>query len=792
MQMKVALASGSLLTLCAVNLLLARTGIAQESCYTGSRVEGTVWDSTHAAVRGAKVRMDSEFVTATSPLGRYVFSCVPEGKHSLDVSAATFAEKHVDFEKLGSSVKEIDIILSPQQVSQAVEVDSHDPNERGSGELTISGDNLSSLADDPDDLLRQLQGLAMSSGGAGGIPLITVNGFELESRLPPKNSISFVRVNPDLYTAEYAAAPYEGGRVDIYTKPGQQVFHGDAFGTTSDAFLNARDPFSTSRAAIGKQRLGFDLSGPGGNKQSDFALSLEHRTIDDFAVVNATTLDSSYQPTQTIENVPVPQHLWEASAQWDWLATPRNTINMSYIANVNHLDNVGAGGTTLAEAASDSIQQEHTVRFSDIMPLSSRLMHESRLSVRFRTRTDTPNSNAAQIQVAGAFTAGGASEQQEHTSETGIEYLDDFVLSHGPHILKAGVQLDDLIERESLPQNFNGTYIFGGSIAPVLDGNGNPVPGELAAINSLEQYRRTVLSLPGGMPTAFTQTTGSPRVDFSQFQFALYGEDQWKLRTGLQFSYGLRYALQVTPSSYRNIAPRLGLAWSPDRKRKWTLQAHLGIFFAPLTTAAYAEQQQLNGKRTTASTIYSPTYDDPYADSTAIETVRTYAPSVGQTPSLETQVALDRHLSHSWDLSASVLVISVWNGLRTLNINSPINGSPAGPRPGLPNLNILQYQQSGAMRGQTILASIGNYSLKRFSIYALYVHVRLRGNMDTAPTFSPQSSRTDEGEWAQVTGRSRDNFVSTGQVNLPSSIKVSYVFRAASTLKVARVSSGEY
>ena len=61
--------------------------------------------------------------------------------------------------------------------------------------------------------------------------------------------------------------------------------------------MNARDPFSTSNAAIGKQRYGFELTGPIRKEGTDFALTLEHRTIDNFAVVNAITLDTAGNQT---------------------------------------------------------------------------------------------------------------------------------------------------------------------------------------------------------------------------------------------------------------------------------------------------------------------------------------------------------------------------------------------------------------------------------------------------------------------------------------------------------------
>ena len=128
------------------------------------------------------------------------------------------------------------------------------------------------LADDPDEFARQLQVLAAAAGGAPGQAIVTVDGFQNGGRIPPKSSIAYIRINPDLFSAEYQPArPITGGRIEIYTKPGQSKLHGALFTTQSAAFINAKDPFATSRAAIGKQRYGFELSGPIQANRSDFA-----------------------------------------------------------------------------------------------------------------------------------------------------------------------------------------------------------------------------------------------------------------------------------------------------------------------------------------------------------------------------------------------------------------------------------------------------------------------------------------------------------------------------------------
>ena len=121
---------------------------------------------------------------------------------------------------------------------------------------------LQQLPDDPDDLLRQLQVLSASSGGSPVSTLIMVDGFQNGSALPPKSSIASIRVNPDLFSAEYQTPPWSGGVIEITTKPGADTLHGALFYSDSNSSFNATDPFSITATPASKRRYGFELSGP--------------------------------------------------------------------------------------------------------------------------------------------------------------------------------------------------------------------------------------------------------------------------------------------------------------------------------------------------------------------------------------------------------------------------------------------------------------------------------------------------------------------------------------------------
>jgi hypothetical protein len=95
--------------------------------------------------------------------------------------------------------------------------------------------------------------------------------------------------------------------------------------------LNATDPFSATSTPAGNQRHGFEVSGPIIRQKSGFALALESRDIDEFNVLDATTLNANNTPAPFLATVPGPQRLWIASGRGDWQVTPTRYLRPSRI-----------------------------------------------------------------------------------------------------------------------------------------------------------------------------------------------------------------------------------------------------------------------------------------------------------------------------------------------------------------------------------------------------------------------------------------------------------------------------
>jgi hypothetical protein len=753
--------------------------LAQAPCpHNATTLTGIVHDATQAIIPGASLALDGSAPETSSADGHFRFNCVAEGSHQLSVSAQGFAMQTLALKTPHPA--SVDLVLKLEEVQTSLDVDGDDSGSTTSATSSgptqsISGNRLQSLADDPDDLLRQLQQLAAAAGGNPSNATIAVDGFQDSSKLPPKSSIAYIKVNPDQFSAEYREPPFGGGRVEVYTKPGQPTFHGALFATNGSPWMNARDPFSTSKAALGKQRYGFELTGPIRKKNSDFTMTLEHRSIDNFAVVNAITLDSSGNQTRTVANVSTPQRLWIGTAKVDWQLGPKNTFMTSYSANVNHLQNVGVGGTALAEAGYDSQQYEHILRFSNITTVSAHLMHEARLSLKWDGETDNPTATAPVLQVAGAFTGGGAALGPQRLHELATEYDDDAILTTKNHTIKAGMQLWVYRERQQLTNNFNGTYNFGGGIAPVLDANGNPT-GQTQTISGIEQYRRALAHLPGGTPTAYSDVAGIPTVNFTLVQNAFFVQDDWNVGHGVHIAAGLRYFWQTNPTVLGSITPRMGILWSPDKKNRWTLHAHGGTFAGRFGRGDQSEVQRMDGINRITSTIYNPAYGSPYAGSTPIHSIRQYSPHLSNLTWGAWNIGGTRALPRGFNLSVDYYQGRIWNYTRSNNINSPLNDSPYGPRPGPANLNILQMQASGQGRVNATFIGIDQHTMKRVQFFFGGVRVNLVDDTDDNEFSTPQSSTSNAGEFARRSGQPVWNLFGNVSFKLPARLELSSNF----------------
>jgi hypothetical protein len=693
----------------------------------------------------------------------------------------------------------VNVQLAVSAVQTDVQVNGDTGIDSDGATTTLNMTAVQGFADDPDDFLRQLQVLATEAGGDPTQAVIMVDGFQNPSALPPKNSIASIRINPDLFSARYRTPSFFGGVIELTTKPGADAFHGAVFLTNSDGIFNATNPFSVTATPAGRRRYGFELSGPIVSKNSGFALSLEKRDIDEFNVVNAVTLDAngglgpngSGVPSQ--QTVSAPQRLWIASARGDWQVTPSDVASLSFSANTNNEGNQGVGGLTLASAGYSSLVSEYDLRFHNTQTIGQNILHETHIGYSWKRTEQAPLSNSPSVQVAGYFLGGGATSQNLNNQERDLEVDEDMTVVHRKHTVAFGAQSLGTFVHDYDPNTFNGAYVFGGGNAPDLDTNNNAT-GQTTTISALEQYRRALLNLPGGSPTTYQITTGTPLVSLGQWQVNLWGQDTVKLFQRLTLDAGFRYQLQTSPGTFVNFSPRLGFAWSVDKKATWIFHTRAGFFTRAIDPSDTTDVYRLNGVLQQQTTVYSPSYRaplTPVAGSVQIRTTNLFPPTPFQPKAFMSHIGIEHDFPHHWHASGNAFFGEDISNIRPVNINAPLVPSCTGclpdptkalqaPRPITSDENMVEYQNSGHSAGNAVWLSVDQHSYKLFGLSARYMHVTFK--TDTRGVGAPQSSYSNEGESGRSDWERKNAVILYGNFNLPYKVQVTTQFDAGGGL----------
>ena len=298
-------------------VLVASTVVAQT---TTGVLQGQVTDPSSAAVAGAAVVVTTpagEAVTATANRdGIFEVKGLAPGKYTVQVTAKGFAVyQQQDVAIAPGQVQRLNIPLSIEEQKQRVVVTDNPAQldvapANNASAIVISGKDLDALSDDPDELQAELEALAGPSAGPNG-GQIYIDGFTA-GQLPPKSSIREIRINQNPFSAEYDKIGY--GRIEIFTKPGTDKFHGQIFLTGNSSAFNSRNPFVTQEPGYESTIFNGNIGGPL-SKKASFFFDVQRRDINDTSIVSAVVLDPSLNPVPFSAAVANPRSLKNSSGE---------------------------------------------------------------------------------------------------------------------------------------------------------------------------------------------------------------------------------------------------------------------------------------------------------------------------------------------------------------------------------------------------------------------------------------------------------------------------------------------
>jgi len=724
---------------------------------TGSgTLRGRVTDPTGAVIPQATVTATGgkgqKATTLTDNQGAYELKGLDPGTYTITTFAKGFAvSTEQNFAISADQAQRFDIALEIQVEQEKVEVQeesttvSVNPSENASS-IVIKGKDLEALSDDPDELQQELEALAGPSAGPNG-GQIYIDGFTA-GQLPPKSSIREIRINQNPFSAEYDKLGY--GRIEIFTKPGTDQFHGQFMLDGNSSVFDALSPFAPDQPPFHSELFNGSLSGPLGKKAS-FFFTAQVRDINDSNIVNAV-VPSGPGPSPSTANfaqaVPSQQTRINLGPRFDFQLTPNNTLTVRYQYFRDSQDNEGIGVFSLPSQAYNTVSTEDTVQISDTQVVSTNIVNETRfqylhdssnqtLMPIFSTSSTSLTADPcaqlhfqATVSVLGAFTCGdnqigNGSDVQNH-----YELQNYTSIVHGKHLIKFGGRLRAVTDSNVSTSNFNGVFTFS-SLSKTDGYEKDPLGGSVC----LAPYIAALPRLPNSGDltncgaSQFSITTGQPLSQVTMVDAGLYAQDEWRIRPNMTLSYGLRFETQNDIHDHGDFAPRLSFAWGlggggKKAAPKTVLRAGYGIFYDRVPYNLVLQTERLNGvtqQQTIVAASTSMGQNSPTMGQTS-PTSYQFASGLRAPSTMQTAIGVERQVAKSTTVAVTYINSYGEHQLFLRNANAPLPGTyPLDPvRPFGGTDNIYQYDSEGIFRQNQVIANFRTSIGTKLSLFGFY------------------------------------------------------------------------
>jgi hypothetical protein len=681
--------------------------------------------------------------------------------------------------KIKEEVEKVDVTEETTKVSV-------NPSDNATA-LVIKGEDLNSLSDDPDELQSELEALAGPSAGPNG-GQIYVDGFT-SGQLPPKADILEIRINQNPFSAEYDRLGY--GRVEITTRPGSSQFHGQIMGNVNDNVFNTRNPFApASEPGYHTEFFSGNVGGPL-SKKASFFFNIFRRDVGDDSLISAYVLDpTTLEPASFSQAVSSPRTMTNLSPRFDYQLSNNNVISVRYQFFDNNSKNNGIGQTALQTQGVNSHSNEHQVQVSDTQVFSAKTLDQFRFQYLHDDSTSAPLGNQAfpyTLSVAGAFSggpssSGTSSDIQDHYE---VQNLTSFFL--GKHTLVVGGRLRDIHESSSSNANFNGTFTF----ACLANTPATPCtpPAPQTSFQVAEQNLQACANSGGthcetSGASQFRLVAGVPLSTVNMLDVGLYSQDDWKFRSNMTLSLGLRWESQTGIPDHSDFAPRVGFAWALNPHKnaaaKTVLRAGYGVFYDRFSEGLILQAERLNGTTQQTYLVPSPTF---FPLIPSVSDLSSYAvsstrdeidPHLRAPYTMQFAASIEQQISKSATLSVTYLNARGVHQLLTDDINAPLPGTftlgepQLGTRPyGSAAGNIYDFQSGGVFKQNQLTANINlrlNTKLTLGGFYTLsYADADTTGN-SAGLIMNPYDIRQDYGRAAFDV---RNRIAVFGNWNLP-------------------------
>jgi len=269
----------------------------------------------------------------------------------------------------------------------------------------------------------------------------------------------------------------------------------------------------------------------------------------------------------------------------------------------------------------------------------------------------------------------------------------------------------------------------------------------------------------------------------------LFAQDSWKVTPRLTVNAGLRWDYTDAPgiaNDRDNVAPRLGLAFTPSIDGATTLRGSYGLFYDEMLFIV--SSNALRAANVTQTLFANPGYPDPFgvnprrtgSIAVAIPSTTLLAADM-QTPVTEQASVGTRHLRGRLALTADLVWARGRHLLRSFDLNYPDLDTPSRPRPD-PTMQRVLVRES---KGHSWYRGLQVGLQKRHSVRHAYgiSYTLSSTDRDTEDTdFLAQDQRNYAAERGPASSDARHRLSASSSVDLPLGLRLATLLTARSGL----------
>lgn len=567
-------------------------------------------------------------------------------------------------------------------------------------------------------------------------------------------------------TADYGRA--SGAVVSVLTRSGTNQLSGRASYYHRDDAWDARPATAgllsrpPDKTPLEQKTAGGSLGGPISLNRAFFFGAGEFSGMD-ATFVTTTPLLATYRPNESA-SVPQLTRIGRAFARAD-VNRGSGSVTVRYRLSGTRLPGAVSpqlAGKTAPESRYDSESNDQDFSVFHTRSWGGRSLNELRFQYSRRDFRLLPG-DYCQLACPVAFEDRpgiklGASGSNNRVVEGGWQVTDTLSTirsgPHGEHTLSGGVEATLTRAQLAGINNESGMFFFD-----------TDLPFDAADARTY--------------PLFYSQNVGDPDVRANTFFTALFVQDRWAPRRNLTLNAGVRWDYDTTAgvrSDWNNVAPRIGVAFTPGRTGRTVLRGSYGVYYDQMLLVIVHEYEQ--SQRIRQLSIRNPGYPDWRGDSpkrfgAAVSVAENTKRLVNlRTPYAEQATGGVQHAFAGLTLTAD----GVWSRDRNLFETRDLNAPDATGRRADLNYALIRAVES---RGRSSYTSLQGSALKRWTggrtLWIAYTLARM--DRDTEDySFTPQNQRDFDAERAPGNFDVRHALVVSSQLRLPFAMYGGAVF----------------